>query len=146
MFTCLTKRIARHLPSYRHIYIYIQCKIQFCPTIKLNLLSDNSFSSFFFCYFYSSYCWVLWGHVTCRCTCMSVTCLRYGDYVIMDVEDALRECIMCGFEIIRYKYVILRVVYGRQTDRQTESFIKMFERSLRTVELRLVKHLFKFCL
>jgi len=37
MFTCLTKRIARHLPGYRHT----QCKFQFYPTIKVNLLSGN---------------------------------------------------------------------------------------------------------
>jgi hypothetical protein len=46
MFTWLTKRIARHLPGYRHT----QCRIQFYPTIKVSLLSGNFllFLSFYF--------------------------------------------------------------------------------------------------
>jgi hypothetical protein len=72
MFTCLTKRIARHLPGYRHT----QCEIQFYPTVKVNLLSGN-FLLFLLFYFYCiCYCDLFscrtgegWGSL-CVCVCV----------------------------------------------------------------------------
>ena len=50
MFTCLTKRIARHLPGYRQTdrQTDTQCRILFYPTIKVNLLSGNFLLLFYF--------------------------------------------------------------------------------------------------
>jgi hypothetical protein len=81
MFTCLTKRIARHLPV-RDTH---NVKFQFYPTIKVNLLSGNFLLLLLFYFYDICYCDLFSCRTgggaciyVCMYMCMYVTCKCYS--------------------------------------------------------------------